>query len=72
MRKLLPPCSLLVAPLIAIPAMVHADAIVEEIIARVNNQIVTRTEYQRSKEELKQEAPAAGPRQCGEVCRRTR
>ena len=33
----------------------NADTVVEEIIARVNNQIITRTEYQHSKEQLKQE-----------------
>jgi peptidyl-prolyl cis-trans isomerase SurA len=59
MRRFLP-CCLLVA-LIAIPAALSADTIVEEIIARVNNQIVTRTEYQRSKEELKQEAQQQDP-----------
>jgi peptidyl-prolyl cis-trans isomerase SurA len=59
MRRLFP-ASLLVA-LIAIPAAVHADTIVEEIIARVNNQIVTRTEYQRSKEDLRQEAQQQDP-----------
>jgi peptidyl-prolyl cis-trans isomerase SurA len=33
----------------------HADTIVEEIIARVNNQIITRSEFLRSEEQLKQE-----------------
>ena len=32
-----------------------ADTVVEEIIARVNNEIVTRTEYVRSRDQLKQE-----------------
>jgi peptidyl-prolyl cis-trans isomerase SurA len=59
MRRLFP-CSLLLA-LIVIPAAVSADTIVEEIITRVNNQIITRTEYQRSKEELKQEAQQQDP-----------
>jgi peptidyl-prolyl cis-trans isomerase SurA len=59
MRKLLP-CSLLVALIASTPA-VRADSIVEEIIARVNNQIITRTEYQRSKDELKQEAQQQDP-----------
>jgi len=36
--------------------LVAADLVVEEIVARVNNQIITRTEFQRSKEQLKQEA----------------
>ncbi len=34
---------------------------VEEIIARVNNQIVTRSEYQRSKEQLRQEVTQQDP-----------
>ena len=32
-----------------------ADTVVEEIIARVNNQIITRSEYIRSRDQLKQE-----------------
>jgi peptidyl-prolyl cis-trans isomerase SurA len=54
MRKLLP-CLLLVC-LAALPAVLWADTVVEEIIARVNNQIVSRSEYLRSKEQLRQEA----------------
>jgi len=58
MRKLLP--SLLLICL-ALPPLLPADAIVEEIIARINNQIVTRAEYLRSKETLKQEAQQQDP-----------
>jgi len=54
MRKPLP--WLLLVCLAALPPNLPADTVVEEIIARVNNQIVTRTEYQRSKEQLRQEA----------------
>jgi len=32
-----------------------ADTVVEEIVARVNNEIITRTEYIRSRDQLKQE-----------------
>src|SRR5277367_1262717 len=39
----------------------HADTIVEEIIARVNNQIITRTEFLRSEEQLKQEVQQQDP-----------
>jgi len=42
------------------PAFLQADTVVEEIIARVNNQIITRSEYQRSKEQLKTEAQQQG------------
>jgi peptidyl-prolyl cis-trans isomerase SurA len=58
MRKLLP--SLLLICL-ALPPLLSADAVVEEIIARVNNQIVTRAEYLRNKELLKQEAQQQDP-----------
>ena len=51
MRKLLL-TSLLVSSLI-VPAC--ADSIVEQIIARVNNSIITSTELQRSKEQTKQD-----------------
>ena len=54
MRKLLP--WLLLVCFAALPPLLPADTVVEEIIARINNQIVTRTEYLRSKDQLKQEA----------------
>jgi peptidyl-prolyl cis-trans isomerase SurA len=44
-----------------LPEVLRADTVVEEIIARINNQIVTRTEYVRSKEQLKQEAQQQDP-----------
>src|SRR5947209_19467986 len=47
--------------LFAVPTFRTADTVVEEIIARVNNQIITRTEYQRSREQLKQEAQQQDP-----------
>jgi peptidyl-prolyl cis-trans isomerase SurA len=52
----------LVSVFICCTAMrLNADAIVEEIIARVNNQIITRSEYQREREQLKQEAQQQDP-----------
>jgi len=54
------PASLLVC-VIALPMSLRADTIIEEIIARVNNQIVTRSEYLRSKEQLRQEAQQQDP-----------
>lgn len=59
MRKFFP--SLLLICLIALPPALSADTVVEEIIARINNQIVTRTEYLRSKDQLKQEAQQQDP-----------
>jgi peptidyl-prolyl cis-trans isomerase SurA len=58
MRKLLP--SLVCALLIAVPSLA-ADRIIEEIVARVNNQIITRSEYLRSQEELRKEAQQQDP-----------
>jgi peptidyl-prolyl cis-trans isomerase SurA len=59
MRKLLP--WLLLVCVAALPPALSADSVVEEIIARINNQIITRTEYLRSKEQLKQEAQQQDP-----------
>ena len=59
MRKLLP--WLLLVCVVALPPALSADTVVEEIIARINNQIVTRTEYLRSKEQFKQEAQQQDP-----------
>jgi peptidyl-prolyl cis-trans isomerase SurA len=38
-----------------LPCLSPADTVVEEIIARVNNEIITRSEYIRSRDQLKQE-----------------
>ena len=59
MRKLLP-CLFLIC-VAAVPPLLPADTVIEEIIARINNQIVTRAEYLRSKESLKQEAQQQDP-----------
>jgi peptidyl-prolyl cis-trans isomerase SurA len=42
--------------LFCIPAFVSADTVVEEIVARVNNSIVTRSQYQHEEKQLKDEA----------------
>ncbi len=52
MRRLL--CPLVLVCLAALPALC-ADAVIEQIAAQVNDQIITRTEYQRSRDQLKQE-----------------
>jgi len=54
MRKLLP--WLLLLCLISLPAAFAADTVVEEIVARVNNQIITSSEFRRSEQELKKDA----------------
>jgi len=44
-----------------LPALLPADTVVEEIVARVNNEIITRTEYIRSRDQLKQEVQQQEP-----------
>ena len=52
---------LTVACALLLPSYLAADTVVEEIIARVNNEIITRTEYVRSREQLKQEIQQQEP-----------
>jgi len=52
---------LLVMCATALPGAFAADTVIEEIIARVNNRIITRGEYRRSEEELKKEAQQQDP-----------
>src|SRR5580698_8996192 len=60
MRKFLP--YFLVFSFIAVSVILRADdEVVEEIVARVNNQIITRSEYLHSQEELKKEAQQQDP-----------
>jgi len=53
MKKSLVLCLLL--GLAAVPVLLNADTVVEEIIARVNNSIITKSEFSRSKDQLKEE-----------------
>jgi len=46
---------------ICTPTLLTADTVVEEIIARVNNQIVTRSDYQHEQQQLKEEAQQQDP-----------
>jgi peptidyl-prolyl cis-trans isomerase SurA len=57
----------LIAVLAGPPVSLRADSIVEEIIARVNNQIVTSSEYQRSKEQLRQESQQRDPANAAKI-----
>lgn len=54
--------SLISAALLMLAVFVHADNIVDEIIARVNDQIITRSQFDRAKQsqlqELKQQFPS--------------
>ena len=63
MKKL---CLILIA-LSCVPALAAGQAaqngqVVEEIIARVNNQIITRSEFDRSKDQLKDEVKQQNPK----------
>lgn len=55
MKKLHLPLAVLC--LAAFAQLSHADTVIEEIIARVNNQVITRTEFQRTLETMKNEPP---------------
>jgi peptidyl-prolyl cis-trans isomerase SurA len=59
MKKLRFP--VLLACLFILPAILSADTVVEEIITRVNNSIITRSDYARSKEQLKDEIKQQDP-----------
>ena len=52
-------CLILIA-LACLPALA-AGQVVEEIITRVNNQIITRSEFERSKDQLKEEVKQQNP-----------
>jgi peptidyl-prolyl cis-trans isomerase SurA len=60
MRKLLP-CFLLVSVATLSIILKADDEVIESIVARVNNQIITHSEYLHSKEELKKEAQQQDP-----------
>ncbi len=62
----------LLACLSTLPALLRADTVVEEIIARVNNEIITRSEYVRSRDQLKQEIQQQDPSNADSVCRKER
>ena len=47
--------------LVFLSTLLSADAVVEQIIARVNNSIITSSEYVRSKEQLKEEIKQQDP-----------
>ena len=49
------------ASLVLVPLVLNADTVVEEIIARVNNSIITRSDYARSREQLKDEIKQQNP-----------
>jgi len=61
MKKSRLPLLLTVGYALLLPSLSFADTVVEEIIARINNEIVTRTEFIRSRDQLKQEVQQQDP-----------
>ena len=61
MKKTRLPFLLMVGYALLLASLSPADTVVEEIIARVNNEIVTHTEYIRSRDQLKQEIQQQDP-----------
>jgi len=61
MKKARLPLLLAVGYALLLPSLSPADTVVEEIIARVNNEIITRSEYVRSRDQLKQEVQQQDP-----------
>ena len=43
------------------PVLLSADTVIEEIIARVNSQIITKTDYEREQQQVKEEAQQQDP-----------
>ncbi len=61
MKKTRLPLLLAAAYALLLPSLLPADTVVEEIICRINNEIITRTEYIRSRDQLKQEIQQQDP-----------
>jgi peptidyl-prolyl cis-trans isomerase SurA len=61
MKKTRLPLLLAVGYALLLPCLSPADTVVEEIIARVNNEIITRSEYIRSRDQVKQEVQQQDP-----------
>ncbi|MGA2459599.1 MAG: SurA N-terminal domain-containing protein, partial [Terriglobales bacterium] len=61
MKKTRLPFLLAVGFAVLLPSLSPADTVVEEIVARVNNEIITRSEYIHSRDQLKQEVQQQDP-----------
>ena len=49
------------------PTVLPADTVVEEIIARINNEIITRTEYAHARDQLKQDIQQQAPQEADKL-----
>jgi peptidyl-prolyl cis-trans isomerase SurA len=61
MKRITPPLLVTIACALLLPSVSPADTIIEEIVARVNNEVITRTEYIRSRDQLKQDVQQQDP-----------
>ena len=61
MKKTSLPMLLAVVYALLLPALSPADTVIEEIVARVNNEIISRTEYIRSRDQVKQDIQQQNP-----------
>jgi len=50
-----------------LPLTLHADTVVEQIVARVNNQIITRSQFQHEEKQLRDEAEQQDPSHADEI-----
>jgi peptidyl-prolyl cis-trans isomerase SurA len=60
---------LLSGALVVLPGLpaLSANTVIEEIVARVNNRIITRSDYQRSEQEMKRELEQQDPADAGKL-----
>ena len=61
------PIRLILLLVVTSSVIVSADTVVEEIIARVNNQIITRTQFQREQQQIKDEAQRQDSQHADEI-----
>jgi peptidyl-prolyl cis-trans isomerase SurA len=56
---------------IFVPSVLSADNVVEEIVARVNNDIITRSEYQHEQQQLKEDCQHQDSSRTEQECQQT-
>jgi peptidyl-prolyl cis-trans isomerase SurA len=59
MQKLL--LTVFAVSILAVPSLTSADTIIEQVVARVNNAIITQSDYAHGQDELKQELQQRNP-----------
>jgi peptidyl-prolyl cis-trans isomerase SurA len=64
-KEFLSPALMIAA--ILLPGLLSADTVVEEIVARVNNQVITRSAYQHEQQQLTDEAKQQDPTRADQV-----